>query len=139
MKPFFKRILPKDALAAALLLVSAVLLVFSFPLDSGVVDSEGEARAVSRRLAKRMGVLDGYMRQALTEKEESWLELARLPEDMVVYKYVGDSLEAWCNQFSLKNDDIAHRLVYPMFTNPKAQYESPHGSQVVSGQEPGPG
>ena len=125
MKPFFKRILPKDALAAALLLVSAVLLVFSFPLDSGVVDSEGEARAVSRRLAKRMGVLDGYMRQALTEKEESWLELARLPEDMVVYKYVGDSLEAWCNQFSLKNDDIAHRLVYPMFTNPKAQYESP--------------
>ena len=110
MKPFFKRTRPKDVLAVALLLVSAVLLLFSFPLDSGVVDSEGEARAVSRRLDKRMAVLEGYMRQALTEKEESWLELARLSEDMVVYKYVRDSLRSWCNQFSLKNDDISHGL-----------------------------
>ena len=125
MKSFFKHIRPRDYLALALLGVSLILLFSSLPFSTGSVDSAGEARKMGRQLAQRMDRLDGYMRGALSEPDESWLELTDMPDDFVVYRYVDDTLRSWCNQFSLKNDDISRRMVYPMFANPKAQYESP--------------
>ncbi len=115
----------QELLSLAMLVVSVVFLFLSLPFNSGRVDTGGEARKIGRQLSKRMIRLEAYMQEALREKDESWLELTPLPEDMVVYKYVDDTLRAWGNQFSLKNDDISHRMVYPMFSNPKAQYESP--------------
>ena len=114
-----------EYLALALMIISIGFLLFSLPYNAGSVDTEGEARRVGRQVSQRMIKLEAYMQEALTEPEESWLELVSLPEDMVIYKYVDDTLRSWCNQFSLKNDDISHRMVYPMFANPKAQYESP--------------
>ncbi|MBR0222642.1 MAG: hypothetical protein IJL93_00025 [Bacteroidales bacterium] len=125
MKPILKKIHYRDYLALALLGVSLFCLLFSLPYNAGSVDTEGEARRVGRQVSQRMIKLEAYMQEALNEPEESWLELVSLPEDMVIYKYVDDTLRSWCNQFSLKNDDISHRMVYPMFANPKAQYESP--------------
>ena len=125
MSSFLKKIRSKDFLALALLFVSLVFLLLSLPYDSGSVDTGGEARKVGRQLSRRMIRLEAYMQEAMHERDESWLELTPLPEDMVIYKYVGDTLRAWGNQFSLKNDDISHRMVYPMFSNPKAQFESP--------------
>ena len=125
MSSFLKKIRSKDFLALALLFVSLVFLLLSLPYDSGSVDTGGEARKVGRQLSRRMIRLEAYMQDAMHERDESWLELTPLPEDMVIYKYVGDTLRAWGNQFSLKNDDISHRMVYPMFSNPKAQFESP--------------
>ena len=125
MSSILKKIRSKDWVALALLFVSLVFLVLSLPFDSGSVDTGGEARKVGRQLSRRMIRLEAYMQETLHEKDESWLELTPLPEDMVIYKYVDDTLRAWGNQFSLKNDDISHRMVYPMFANPKAQYESP--------------
>ena len=115
----------KDILSLALLIVSFFLLLCSLPFNSGRVDTEREARRVARQLSNRMIRLDAYMQETMRQTDESWLELTPLPEDMVVYRYVDDTLRAWGNQFSLKNDDISHRMVYPMFSNPKAQYESP--------------
>ena len=125
MNAFFKIFRTRDYVALALLLISAVCLLLTLPFDSRGVDSAGEARKVSRQLSKRMIRLDAYMLEAMNERDESWLELTPIPEDMVVYRYVGDTLRSWGNQFSLKNDDISHRMVYPMFANPRAQYESP--------------
>ena len=125
MKTGIGKIRKGDYLALALLVLSFVFLLLSLPFNAGSVDSGGEARKLGRQLSKRMIRLDAYMLEALSEREESWLELTPLPEDMVVYKYVDDTLRSWGNQFSLKNDDISHRMVYPMFANPKAQYESP--------------
>ncbi len=114
-----------EYLALALMIISIGFLLFSLPYNAGNVDTEGEARRVGRQVSQRMIKLEAYMQEALNETDESWLELVSLPEDMVIYKYVDDTLRSWCNQFSLKNDDISHRMVYPMFANPKAQYESP--------------
>ena len=125
MKSVLRKIRPRDYVALALLVCSVVCLLFPLSFDAGSVDTGGEARSLSHRLEQRMVRLDAYLQFAMTEADESWLELARIPEDMVVYKYVGDSLVSWGNQFSLKNDDISHRMVYPMFSNPRAQYESP--------------
>ena len=125
MKSCLKKIDKKDWLALALLFVAFVFLLLSLPFNSGSVDTGGEARKIGRQLSRRMIKLEAYMKETLSEQDESWLELTPLPEDMVIYKYVDDTLRAWGNQFSLKNDDISHRMVYPMFSNPKAQYESP--------------
>ncbi|MBR1575349.1 MAG: hypothetical protein IJ654_02750 [Bacteroidales bacterium] len=125
MKTGWKNIRLGEYIALALLAVSVGFLLFTLPFNAGSVDTEGEAHRVARRVSKRMIRLEAYMLETLSEPDESWLELVSLPEDMVIYKYVGDTLRSWCNQFSLKNDDISHRMVYPMFANPKAQYESP--------------
>ena len=125
MKSCLKKIDKKDWLALALLFVAFVFLPFLLPFNSGSVDTVGEARKTGRQLSRRMIKLEAYMKETLSERDESWLELTPLPEDMVIYKYVDDTLRAWGNQFSLKNDDISHRMVYPMFSNPKAQFESP--------------
>ena len=128
MKSIFKTIRPRDYVALALLALSLVFLLLSLPFQAGGVDPGGEARKMGRLLSKRMIRLDAYMQEALNEPQESWIELIPLPEDLVVYKYVDDTLRSWGNQFLLKNDDISHRMVYPMFANPRAQYESPLAS-----------
>ncbi len=125
MNSLLNKIRTRDFLALALVFVAFVFLLLSLPFNSGSVDTAGEARKAGRQLARRMIRLEACMQQTLTEQDESWLELTPLPEDMVIYKYVDDTLRSWGNQFSLKNDDISHRMVYPMFANPKAQYESP--------------
>ena len=125
MSSLLNKIRTRDFLALALVFVAFVFLLLSLPFNSGSVDTAGEARKAGRQLARRMIRLEACMQQTLIEQDESWLELTPLPEDMVIYKYVDDTLRSWGNQFSLKNDDISHRMVYPMFANPKAQYESP--------------
>lgn len=79
------------------------------------------ASQVDRRFDK----LEGYMSEALSETGRKWLDIEDLPEDMVIYRYVGDSLQSWCNQFTLDNDDISGRVVFRRFTSLRYNFVSP--------------
>ncbi len=68
--------------------------------------SEETARSLSARITERIGILQGYMSSAMDCPDGEWLNLPDLPEDMTVYRYVGDSLQSWCHQFPLDNDEI---------------------------------
>ena len=48
-----------------------------------------------------------------------------LPEDMVIYRYIDDSLQSWSNQFPVKNDDISSRVVFQRFSRPRENITSP--------------
>ncbi len=87
------------------------------------------ARRVERRIEKRMALLDEYVKKAANADNSQWMFLD-LPEDMVVYRYIRNSLQAWSNQFPVKNDDINarfSRLVIPKLSNLRTSDDAPLG------------
>ena len=84
---------------------AAAVVVFAVSLVSGNrrSDVESAAQDLGEKIEKRMGLLDKYIDQALHTDKNTWMELKGLPEDMVVYRYVEDSLQSWANQFPIRN------------------------------------
>ena len=106
-------------------IVASLLLFFlSLILNTTTKDTGQAARRVEKRIDRRMELLDTYIRQVLDSDYSDWLDLD-LPEDMVVYRYVYDTLQSWCNQFPINNDDISSRLVIQRLTGLRSSLESP--------------
>ena len=119
-KEFTKKRLPLIVLLTAL-----GLLVFSMASNNAGGDTERVAEKVAQKLDKRLELLDSYVRQAVESDNEDFLCLEKLPEDMVIYLYVNDSLKSWNNQFSVINDDISNRLVFNRLTDFNNRLVSP--------------
>lgn len=88
----------------ALILAAAALFIPSKGRDSG-----REARRVETALGRRLQLLDTYVDKAFAIPANEWMDLGRLPEDMVVYRYVGERMQSWSNQFPVTGDDIVRR------------------------------
>ena len=102
--------------ASFICLVGAVLLfLFSLVSGSSANSTEHAAGRLEKRVYKRMDLLDSYMRQALASDLTGWMDMD-LPEDMVIYRYVFDTLQSWSNQFPISNDDISSRVVIQRLT-----------------------
>ncbi|MGM9738528.1 MAG: sensor histidine kinase [Candidatus Cryptobacteroides sp.] len=109
-----------------LLFFGTILLCCAFLLIIRGTDiSSISASRVDRIINRRMTALEAYMQKAMDSNHNDWLELDGLEEDMVVYRYMEDTLQSWCNQFSLDNDDISQRLVVPRFANLRYNFISP--------------
>ena len=93
-------------IAAALLAAASVVFVISLVAGTGRSDVQSVAREMSRRVEKRLALLDGFVQEAAETPKDAWMTLDRLPNDMVVYRYVEDTLQSWANQFPIRNDDI---------------------------------
>lgn len=83
------------------------------------------ARRVEARLEARMDVLEGCMHEVLDGTQSEWPELRGLPSDMVVYRYVNDTLKSWYNQFTLDNDELSQMISVPRFSNLRFNMVSP--------------
>lgn len=114
-----RRILPVIFIAAGML-----FLVLAFGILNRTGDLDAGARGVGRRLSSRMDRLDAKVALALENRSSRWLDDLDLPEDMVIYRYVGDTLQAWANQFLISNDDISTRGVVPRLTSPNFSMQS---------------
>ena len=124
-----------------LLFAAAVLLtVLSVRGGRGTASTDAMAESVASVLERRMDILDAYVEQASARKHEPWLDLDGLPEDMVIYLYVGDTLRSWCHQFSIDNDDIGNRMMIQRFPNLRYNFISPltRVDTLVSYQNIGP-
>ena len=101
-----KKNLVRKRISAAL--VGAAFLVFlaSHFVGTGRSRAESAAESMGRRVEARMQMLDGFIQEALAGDPEGWMVLEGLPEDMVVYRYVGDTLQSWVHQFPIRNDDL---------------------------------
>lgn len=102
-----------------------VLVLANIFVDTRIDYSESAARRLNRNIQKRFSVLEKYMHEAMEQSPDSWMDFDGLPEDMVIYRYEGDSLQSWCNQFSLDNDDISNRLLIQRFVNLRYNFVSP--------------
>ena len=105
--------------------VAGLLFLANVFLDRRADFSDFAARHMNKVVNTRFCQLESYMERALKENQGGWMELKGLPSDMVVYRYYGDSLQSWCNQFSLDNDDVSQRLVVQRFVNLRYNFVSP--------------
>ena len=64
----------RDYLSWGLLSLSVVFLFFAVLVVGNPGDTDSAASRLERRLEKRMGILDGYARQALEENADKWLD-----------------------------------------------------------------
>lgn len=120
LKTYLQRNASTICILVALLLFTASLLI-----NTSAQNADHVAQRVSHRLEKRMEVLDGFMQKAMEEDHEKWLILEDLPEDMVIYRYVYDTIQSWCNQFPVINDNISSRLIYQRLSNLRPNIDSP--------------
>ena len=97
--------------------LAALLLLLSLSLKMTSENAEKAAEDFGRKVEKRLRLLDGYADEVLASDSGNWSELKKLPEDMVIYKYVFDTLQSWYNQFPVRNDDISTRMVLQSLTN----------------------
>ena len=112
-------------IAAGCLLVLGVAL-FIFAVISGRPSGQRmrDASRLERNVTRRLSKLDGYARKALDAAPSLWLEES-IPADMVVYRYVEDSLQSWQNRFPSANDAIEQKVLYQRFINPRSGLSSP--------------
>ena len=120
----FSRKLTYKKIPLLLFLLAVVFFVMSMTGNNIDNDTQDIAEKTERRIIKRIGILNEHIEEVLnsTPSENSSL---KIPDDMVIYKYVNDSLTAWVNQFPIINDDISTRLVIQRLTNFRTRLTSP--------------
>ena len=94
-------------LALAGLILSLTLLIISMTGIGRAQDTDAVAERVSAKVEKRLRILDRHIGKALQTLPDELVMPDRLPDDMVLYLYVNDSLMAWNNQFPILNDRIS--------------------------------
>ncbi len=107
------------------LVLALVLFVLSMAGSDVGSDTERCSREVAETIEERLGILDGFISQVESSEGNDLMLLHDLPEDMVIYKYVNDSLKSWNNQFSTLNDDISSRHLFYRLSDRRASLISP--------------
>lgn len=85
--------------------IAAFFFILSF-IPMNFLRIERQARHIEKSLQHREKILDKYIAKTQNTSKEDWLSFEDFPEDMVIYKYVNDTLQSWINQFPINNDDI---------------------------------
>lgn len=106
--------------AAVVILIVAIVSLTNVPTNTDKAASRTE-----KALEKRMHILESYISETLTANREDWVGRYDLPGDMVIYRYIDDTLQSWSNQFPVKNDDISNRIVYQRLSRPRESISSP--------------
>lgn len=107
--------------------VLAVAVAIILSVRATTTDTDNIAAHVSGRVQSRMDKLDRYASILLEDEPEAngWRELPGLPDDMVLYKYVADTLHSWYNLFSVSNDDISEKSIYQRISTSRFSLSSP--------------
>ena len=107
--------------------LSLAVLLFLLSLTLRITSESAEKAAsdLGEKIEKRLGMLEKYADEALAEDHSRWMDLRKLPQDMVIYRYVYDTLQSWSNQFPVSNDDISTRVAFKRLSNLRAGIISP--------------
>ncbi len=109
-----------------LLFIAAILLLaLSLLQNFEAADTAQIARKTEKRIEERLEDMDGYISSALLSDTSKALDYNTFPEDMVIYRYVNDTLQAWRNQFPILNDDITSKVVYQRISTMSDRITSP--------------
>ena len=114
-----------DLVAGCLLAVSVVLFIFAGTGRYPLTRAENLAGDLEKKLDRRMALLDSYIEKASSQDPGEWLDLGRLPDDMVVYRYVDDTLQSWCHRFPVVNDALHSGTYFGAIINSRAAARSP--------------
>ena len=108
-------------------MAAAAVLVFLVSLSGSIGRSnlDDAADNLGQRVEARMQRLDAYVAEALNGDLNGWMTLEGLPEDMVVYRYVADTLQSWAHQFPIRSDDLRPRTLVQRLGDSRSNFASP--------------
>ena len=95
--------------------VSVLLLVIALSVPRLPGDTVQSARKVERIVGKRLQKLDAHVARGSRS----------IPADMVIYRYRGDTLVSWVNQFPVRSDDISSAHRFQRLSNPRIRGFAP--------------
>ena len=114
-----------NRLSLGVFILSLSVFILSLVGNGNAEHTERAAKATQARIEDRIEILERHIARSLEPDFDKDGCLADLPKDMVIYKYVNDSLKVWSNQFSVLNDDISNKMVFQKLTNLKNRIISP--------------
>ena len=120
----FSRKLTYKKIPLLLFLLAVVFFIMSLVGNNQINNTEKIARKTEKKIEHRIGVLDKHIEEVLKSYQAEDV-LLHIPEDMVIYRYVNDSLDTWINQFPIINDDISTRMMIQRLTNFRSRLISP--------------
>ncbi|MBR6306458.1 MAG: hypothetical protein IKR38_06765, partial [Bacteroidales bacterium] len=115
----------RQSVAIVVMAASAIIFAASLLTGTGSEDPEAAAADFGKKTSTRIRILDKYIDKALNSDLGSWMELKGLPADMVVYRYVEDTLQSWAGQFPIRNDDIRIRSLSSHLSDARSNVTSP--------------
>ena len=121
----FKNLTYRSLVSLFFFLLALVLFLFSHAGATPDKDVKRIGQRLERSVQDRVRQLDQYLIRVQEADADGLMAFSDIPDDMVIYKYVNDSLQSWCNQFSVINDDISAKLVFHRLTNLKNTIVSP--------------
>jgi two-component system nitrogen regulation sensor histidine kinase NtrY len=93
--------------------MALVFAIISFVGSTGTYNLRREVRKVQKQVHHRQHLIEKYAHRAINTPDDQWVDLSDLPDDMVIYKYVSDTLQSWANQFPISNDEVdAYSFTY---------------------------
>lgn len=95
----------KRNLTAILWIMSIFTLSLSF-IQGHNKTPRKEALILEKNLNLRIGMMDAFAQRALKAPSDQWINIFNFPEDMVLYRYVSDTLQSWINLFPTHNDEV---------------------------------
>ena len=114
-----------DIVAGLLLAAALVLLAAAFTKAGAPGDVAGVAGRVERVLERRLAKLDAHLQTVLEQNPSEWMDAGKLPQDMVVYRYVEDTLQSWAGRFPVMNDALVSGQMFQSLANPRIAPDSP--------------
>jgi len=108
----FKDTIRKYAVPLACALVAVVFFLMAISSGNFSKDPNKVARASEYSLGRKLAAVDKLCEKALQPDTTDWMNLGKVEEDVVIYKYMYDTLQSWCNEFVIAND----ALQAPIFT-----------------------
>ena len=111
-KPMRRNWFTHKRIALAGLVLALVMFVISMTGTGKAKDTDAIAEKVGVKVEKRLRLLDRHIAKALQTPPEGLMVPDRIPEDMVIYLYVNDSLMSWNNQFPILNDNISIKIPF---------------------------
>lgn len=93
--------------------LAIVFAIVSFVGSTGTYNLRREVRKVQKHVHHRQYMIERFAHRAINTPDDQWVDFSDLPEDMVIYKYVSDTLQCWANQFPISNDEVdAYSFIY---------------------------
>ena len=119
------KFLTYKGLATTSFIISILLFLLSMLEIFSNNNTDDIAAHASATIEARLEKLDDFIREVENIPNGETLQISDFPEDMVIYRYVNDTLKSWQNQFSIINDDISAKLEIPKLTSQKNRIKSP--------------
>ncbi len=111
-------------LSLVLILAAACVFAASF-FTGGRNNVASAAEEMGLKVENRLRILDHFIEKGFHADAKAWMELDGLPEDMVIYRYVEDTLQSWAHQFPIRSDDIRPQTLVNRLGDSRGNFSSP--------------